>query len=357
MIILNDPKYHYYSLFDSETGRGIRSNVLDENGSDTGADPFQGSFPELLDIGVMGYCEHGKSGLCLQSGVECYQNGLELAQPNMPFSNYKKLIDECRGRTFQVALGGRGDPEMHEEFEQILRYTRESGVVPNFTTSGFGLQEHMLPVIRECCGAVAVSWYRNEYTARALKLFLDAGIKTNIHYCLSNSTIDEAIDLIEQKKYPEQINRVIFLLHKPVGLGRQQNVLSVTDERVKHFFSLFDRKEVVDKAGFDSCSVPALLSFTENIHPMCIEACEAGRFSAYVSPDFRLFPCSFEQNPSFGVSLADASVEAAWNSPAFERFRERFQGRCSGCQKFSLCFGGCPIVPEITLCNSKYRSF
>jgi radical SAM protein with 4Fe4S-binding SPASM domain len=305
----------------------------------------------------MGHCAHGKSGLCLRSGVECYQDGLGLFEENMPFARYKKIIDECRGRTFQVALGGRGDPDMHGQFPEILKYTRENGVVPNFTTSGFGLDERLIPDIKKYCGAVAVSWYRNEYTVKALNLFLSAGIKTNIHYCLSNGTIDEAIRMIERKQYPEKINRVIFLLHKPVGLGRRSNVLRTDDERVKRFFSLFDRPETVDKAGFDSCSVPALLAFSEKLHPMCIEACEAGRFSAYVSPDYRLFPCSFEKDPYFGVSLENSGIECAWNSEPFQNFRTKQRGKCPGCPQYALCFGGCPIVPEITLCDSKHRSF
>lgn len=357
MNILVDKKYNYKSLFDSDTGSGIRSNVFDEDGKDTGADPFMASFPELLDVGIMGHCAHGKSGLCLKSGVECYQNGLELFEENMSFENFKKIIDECRGRTFQVALGGRGDPDMHENFEEILKYSRENNVVPNFTTSGFGLKESLIPAIKKYCGAVAVSWYRNEYTVRALELFLSSGIKTNIHYCLSNSTIDEAIEMVEQKRYPEKLNRIIFLLHKPVGLGKKDKVLSVNDERVKHFFSLFDKKENTDKAGFDSCSVPALLHFTEKIHPMCIEPCEAGRFSAYVSPDNKLYPCSFEKDPCFGLSLEDSSIETAWNSASFESFRAKQKGKCAGCQKYELCFAGCPVVPEITLCQRANKSF
>ena len=303
MIILTDENYHYKSLFDPDSGTGIRSNVLDEAGNDTGIDPFMGSFPELLDIGIMGHCAHGKSGLCILSGVQCYQNGIELSEENMSFSDYKKIIDECRGRTFQIALGGRGDPDMHEDFVPILRYARENGVVPNFTTSGFGLDERLLPDIKRYCGAAAVSWYRNEYTARAIKLFLSAGIRTNIHYCLSNGTIDEAIEMIERKNYPENINRIIFLLHKPVGLGTQNQVLQADDPRVKRFFSLFDRKENADKAGFDSCSVPALLQFTENIHPMCMEACEARAV-------FRLHIAGFQ-----ALSLQLREKSGFWRKP------------------------------------------
>lgn len=355
MIKLHDKQYRYFSLFNEEDGTGVRSNVYDENGKDAGEDPFMGSFPELLDVGIMGHCAHGKSGLCSKSGVQCYQNGIEISENNMPLRSFKRIIDECRGKTFQVALGGRGDPDMHEEIEEIMKYARENGVIPNFTTSGFGLKKELLPAIKEYCGAVAVSWYRSEYTLRAIEMFISYAIRTNIHYCLSNSTIDEAIDLVKNKSYPKGINRVIFLLHKPVGLGTADNVLSIDDERVKRFFSMFDEKEIADRAGFDSCSVPALISFTSKINPMCIEACEAGRFSAYVSPDFRLFPCSFEKNPYFSVSLENKSIEEAWNSECFNEFRNRQKSKCPGCPRYKSCFGGCPIVPEITLCNSKYK--
>lgn len=353
MIVVRDLKHHYISIFNPGNGQGIRSGVLDEEGQDTGRDPFMGSFPELLDIGIMGSCAHGKSGLCMESGVQCYQNGINESQPDMPLENYMKIIDQCRGRTFQVALGGRGDPDMHKDIMSILAYTRDNNVVPNFTTSGFGLREELLPHIRQYCGAVAVSWYRNRYTHRAIDMFLSAGIRTNIHYCLSKSTIDEAIDMIENRKYIKEINRIIFLLHKPVGLGTEDNVLSIKDERVKHFFSLFNDKDIADKAGFDSCSVPALLSYADKINPICVEACEAGRFSAYISPDYRLYPCSFEKNPDFGISLLDMGIEEAWNSVKFSEFRSRFNGKCSGCPSYETCFGGCPVVPQITLCNKR----
>lgn len=356
MIQIFDHKYHYSSIFNPYTGQGVRSNVFDDHGKDTGVDPWMGSFPELLDIGIMGHCAHGKSGLCLQSGVQCYQDGLGIDEPNMPLHQFKRLIDECKGKTFQVALGGRGDPDMHEDIEEILKYAYESQVVANFTTSGFGLRDDLLPLIKKYCGAVAVSWYRNEYTQKALTKLLAYGIRTNIHYVLSNQSIDEAIDMIKQRKYPADINRIIFLLHKPVGLGKEDNVLSVHDPRVAAFFQLFDDKETADKAGFDSCSVPALLNFTSKINPMCIEACEAGRFSAYVSPDFRLYPCSFEKDPVFGVQLDPKGIEAAWNSEAFESFRNRQSGKCKGCPSYTSCYAGCPVVPQITICNRVYHT-
>ncbi|MBS3985840.1 MAG: radical SAM protein [Selenomonadales bacterium] len=353
MMTVVDRTHRYVAVFNPETGVSVRSGMIDERGHDTGKDPFQASFPELLDIGIMGRCAHGQSGRCLMSGVECYQSGDEKSQPNMALGDFVRIIDECRGRTFQVALGGRGDPDMHDDFLEIIGYARKQGVVPNFTTSGFALRQELMPAIKASCGAVAVSWYRSSYTLGAIEMLLAAGIKTNIHYCLSNATIDEAIERMRYHKFPAGINRIIFLLHKPVGRGSKANVLRNDDSRVKEFFSLFDDNEYIAKAGFDSCSVPGLLGYTSRIWPASIEPCEAGRFSAYISPDLSLYPCSFEQDPAYAVPLRGGSLEDAWNGEQFMRFRRKFVGRCPSCQRYEMCFGGCPVLPEVTLCDQQ----
>lgn len=144
----------------------------------------------LIDVGVMGHCVHGASGLCLKSGVQCYQNGLKTHHPNMSLENFKRIVDECKGKTFQLALGGRGDVDQHENFAEILQYCRENNIVPNFTSSGLGFTNEIVSLCKEYCGAVAISWYRQSHTIRAIQMLLDVGIKTNIHYVLGQNSID-----------------------------------------------------------------------------------------------------------------------------------------------------------------------
>lgn len=307
--------------------------------------------PHLLDIGIMGHCEHGAKGLCLQAGVQCYQNGLEISQPNMTLEDYTWLIGQCGDSVCQVALGGRGDPDMHEDFEKILACTREAGIVPNLTTSGLGLTPDKARLIKQYCGAAAVSWYRSEYTQSAIDRLLEAGVHTNIHYVLGKNTLEEAIDLIEGGKLPKGISRIIFLLHKPVGLGRKDNVLDILDPRARYFFSLFNQEENCRIAGFDSCCVPGLLNMAWKIHTSSMEPCEGGRFSAYVTPDRFLLPCSFDQNQRWAVSLREHTLREAWNSEAFDRFRDGMRHRCPDCSMKESCLGGCPVVPEIVLCG------
>lgn len=348
---VKDHEYKFVYSFDLDSGFYLRTGIINGKGVDTGIDPFMGSFPHLLDIGIMGHCEHGKSGLCIKSGVECYQDGLSKYQDNMKLDDYKRIVDECEGKLFQIALGGRGDPDMHENIEAILSYTRGKNIIPNMTTSGYGLTEETAKLIKKYCGAVAVSWYRSRQTIDAIELLIKHDIKTNIHFVLSNNSIDEAYSMIANDKIPKGINKVIFLLHKPIGLGSSENVLQFGDKRIEDFFELFNSEENSLKAGFDSCSVPGLINYSKNVHLSSIDTCEAARFSAYISPDMNMTPCSFDQDYKWSNDLDKCSVKDVWESETFNNFRSVLKNRCKTCDTKSHCLGGCPIKKEIVLCD------
>ena len=353
--IIFDKRYRFKSAFDTDTGAYVRTGILDENGNDTGVDPFMASFPHLIDVGVMGHCIHGKTGLCVKAGIGCYQSGLLVEQPNMTVEHFCWIAEQCRGRCNQLALGGRGDPDQHEYFEDLLRISRENNLVPNFTTSGYGMTPELAVICKRYCGAVAVSWYRSDYTLNAIRMLLDAGVKTNIHYVLGKNSVDEAIDRLTRDDFPSGINAVIFLLHKPAGQGSMANVLSADDPRVERFFSLVDSRHPF-KVGMDSCTVPGAIRFCTNILPQSLDTCEGGRFSCYIGPDLVMVPCSFDQEKHYRVQLnEEMSIEKAWNSEAFESFRVKMRNACPDCEKKALCMGGCPLMPEIVLCKSSKR--
>ena len=356
MIYKYDDKNKFKSMFDPATGFYMRTGVI-ENGVDTNIDPFMTSFPELIDVGIMGHCIHGSSGLCVKAGVQCYQNGLGTHCENMSLENFKRIVDECKGKTFQFALGGRGDVDQHENFEEILKYCRDNNIVPNFTSSGLGFTDEIVSLCKKYCGAVAISWYRQKHTIKAINMLIDAGVKTNIHYVLGNNSIDEAIDKLENKGFPVGINAVIFLLHKPVGLGQESNVLNYDDPRVKKFFNLIDNNKFEFKIGFDSCTVPALINMTSHIDKNSFDTCEGGRWSCYITSDMKMLPCSFDnQELRWAYDISNDTIQNAWDSDVFEDFRSHFRNSCPSCSHREMCMGGCPIRRQIVLCKNSNKS-
>ncbi len=67
----------FISMFDDKTGFYARTGVLEfENGKmiDTGIDPFRASFPQLIDVGVMGLVKLAHIKLC----EPCYSTGVNI---------------------------------------------------------------------------------------------------------------------------------------------------------------------------------------------------------------------------------------------------------------------------------------
>ncbi len=343
----------FFSCFDPDTGRYVRSGII-RDGKDTGKDVFMASFPELLDVGVMGHCTHGISGLCMKAGVECYQDGLHSDSPNMSLEDFRSIAEQCQGQTYQFALGGCGDPDEHEHFQELLEICAAHDIVPNFTTSGLGMTPETARICREYCGAVAVSWYRSPYTLDAVRMLLEAGVKTNIHFVVNRDTVDEAYQRLKEKSFPEGINAVVFLLHKPVGLGTAEKMITVDNARFQEFIHYVCTEDPYCKVGFDSCTVPALIHCPGTVDLDSLDTCEGARWSAYITPDMKMLPCSFDnQEQRWAVDLRTHTIREAWESPTFEDFRNRLRNACPDCEKRDLCMGGCPVRPEIVLCRDR----
>lgn len=346
MVKFIDDTNRFVELFDKDTGFYIRSGVIDENGKDTGVDPFMRCFPALIDVGIMNRC------VCAHKcNVDCYQRAIDRTGSNMSIEDYKSILEQCKGRTFQYALGGAGDPDTHENFKEILELSKEYGIVPNFTTSGIMMTEEKAQLCKEYCGAVAVSEHFADYTRKAIDMLLAAGVKTNIHYVLGADSIDYAIEKLKNGGFDDRINAVVFLLYKPIGLGRKENILTMDNPKVQEFFELVDKGDYPHKIGFDSCSCGGIVNFSSHIDMNSIDFCEGGRYSMYIDSNMNAMPCSFgNQDKKYFVSLREYSIEEAWYSGVFNRFRSSLKNSCPNCEKRECCGGGCPICRDIVLC-------
>ena len=344
---------NFKSVFDCSTGEYARITDNDINAPDA----FMSSMPELIDIGIMGRCDRGCE--------YCYQDAKSTGD-NMSAADYFSILDQVKEDVYQVALGGAGNPNEHPAFEEIIRRTREEyNIVPSYTTNGDHLTDEQIAVSKKYCGAVAVSKHEGDNWKQAAKRLIDAGVKTNVHFILSNDTVDEAIDFLHaddiplSREYKEKLNAVIFLLYKPFGRGKNKKeaILKSSDQfdefcfMIKHWSGSF-------KIGFDSCSTPFILD-KGIAHPDVLDTCEGARYSCYVGPDMILKPCSFDVDNKYGESLRTQTFKEIWEGSEFNQFRVPL--RDSGCQcepmKEWNCKGGCPLTREIVICNDEGRDY
>jgi len=351
MITKIDKKNKFISTFNPATGFYVRTGVINKEGKDTGVDPFMGDSPSLIDCGIMGVCKNAK--LCT---VGCYQG--KNKKENMSLDTFKNIIDQCKGKTFEIALGGFGSPNEHPDFIEIIKYAKQNNIIPNYTTSGIELTDAQIQATKDNCGAVAVSYYKQPYTYSSIDRFLEAGCKTNIHYVLGNDSIDEVIYRLQNNDFPKGINAVIFLLYKPVGCIKHGNILSVNNPKVKTFFELLDTNRFDFKVGLDACCVPGLINYSKNINLNSATPCDGGSFSMYITSDNFALPCSFDnQKMKYAVDLNKYTIQEAWDSEQFEKFRNYHRYSCKSCKNQNDCKGGCPLVNEINLCERNEREY
>lgn len=326
-------KNHRYEIFFNTTSgfevmRGVKPK----------ADPFRLILPSMCDIGIMGSCPN--------KCAFCYQGPLE--EPHMKLEDFKTIIDQVKHHTNQVALGGRGDPNLHPQFKEILEYCVENNVVPNYTTSGNNLTDEQVE-ISKMCGAVAVSDYKTHFTYKAVEKLSDAGIKTNIHFILTRYSYYDALKILcgsnpwITEKFrrktrvhiePEKINATIFLLFKPQGGGKNLMDMIPRPNQLEVFAERVVNAKCVFKVGMDSCLINHVKKYItlDPIQEMSVDTCESARMSTYISPSMTMIPCSFADHEKYGVPLEGTSIREVWNkSEPFKIFRKRLFKNKNSC--------------------------
>jgi len=109
------------------------------------------------------------------------------------------------------------------------------------------------------------------------------------------------------------------------------------------------------KVGFDACCVSGVFARTHTNTSM-VDACDAGRFSMYVSEDLKVYPCSFQSGLAEGDQLDnETTLRDIWTkSRNMGAFRSYFSSdRCGTCSHRSACMNGCPLFDELVVCGKR----
>jgi len=306
---------NYIILFDQKTGLEITSGI---NGI---PDPFELEGPSLADIGIKGNCSNNDC-------VFCYQGKEQ--RPDMLLDDYKRIVDELKPYTNQIALGGKGNPNAHNQFREIIEYTVQNGIVPNYTTSGHDLTDEQVEISKQC-GAVAVSIANLQpYTFKSIKMFQNAGIKTNLHWVLSRKSMGDIIsvlngnDIWEGKIDLQKLNAIVLLSFKKQGRGKELDDWSLNNDDVKRLLPYLRNQRNKFKIGADSClfcKIGKVDTFTKD-EKLYTDTCEASRYSVYIGCDMVMMPCSYGDRDIYGESLYYHTIKDVWdNSPIFKHFR------------------------------------
>ncbi|VBB09566.1 radical sam [Lucifera butyrica] len=347
-IIMGDFRRHtedYNFVGDPNTGITFRwGESLHKN-------PVCAPWPELADISISNYCTK-QCKYCYRASSP---DGTFISLEDYSFI-LEQLTSKRYGPVFQVALGG-GEPLLHPQITEILRLTRkEYNIIPNYTTSGFFFTPEIIQATGRYCGAVAVSYdpYRRDMTWERLNEIgtelADEGIKVNIHFVVSDSTVDAAANLLEgyQDNPLNRFNSIIFLTYKPFGKANVADCLK-PDDRLRRFLALVENPGTKLQFGFDACFVPLLFRKTK-VNFELLDSCECGFFSVYIDERLDVSPCSFCNERSYKFSLRQYNFADIWENE-FQKYRQKVLKNCpDNCAVSDICRGKCEFFEELFIC-------
>jgi MoaA/NifB/PqqE/SkfB family radical SAM enzyme len=320
--VIRSPDYNYN--FNKKNGYFERWGKTEED--DPQFSPFG---PEILDIEVTTKCFGPGGKLC----KFCYKSNTP-AGKNMSLETFKTILNKMPKSLTQVAFGADAQATSNPDLFKMMEYCRTNEynqIVPNITVAD--ISDSTADNLSRLCGAVAVSRYSDkELCYNSVKKLSDRGIhQTNIHAMISQETLEQAIETIQDYKTDPRLahlNAIVFLSLKKKGRGERFTPL--TQEQFKSLVDLAFELKV--PFGFDSCSCNkfiASIKDRDNYKELCISAepCESSAFSSYVDIDGKFHPCSFTgEDKSFGEGLDVVNCTSfnkdIWNNPKTVEFRK-----------------------------------
>ncbi|MBF0443260.1 MAG: radical SAM protein [Oligoflexales bacterium] len=327
------------------------------------------SSPTLADFQITSACDQ----MCPHCYASSTQDGMHVG-----LSDIELVLNELsQAGVCQLAVGG-GEPLSHPDIHEILRLSREKGIISNLTTNSSLLSEDMIPMLRNYCGAVGLSMEgvgrRFEERRRlgferfrhcALRL-IEAGIPLVIQVTLSRENFDELSEIVRFCQSLRGLYGVIFLAYKAVGRGKSFNSPLSVLLPSSVYISLRDAFVTLSRqtrVGYDCCLTPGIVGIDEEFEfgdQDLLEGCSALRGSIGISTGLDVIPCTFLPRQKLG-NLREEGLSAIWNGSLAQSFRKKMDKRrgenqiCSGCRQFAGCLGGCPEM-DLVNCHRNYLS-
>lgn len=317
---------------------------------------------EITDICPLN-CLHC-SGVCGSSS----QNKLSL-------NHGKKIINELSSIGCEILEISGGEPLIHPDLTQIVRYAERSDLETILYTSGYRLgcnvakklkQSGLRKVIFNLQGAHPDTHDALTQVKGSFKHVKDA-IKTvkSLDFWVGAHFVPMKRNYREFKKFlglchDLEVDEVGILRFVPQGRGQTHEAsLKLSIKEFEEFNR--DLTELTSKHSNPNIRVGRPIDFRHLFDSSILKSdCDAGISRCLITPDGKVFPCpAFKQQKQYVAGdVKNRSLHEIWGaSPILQSFRnfdyKQISEPCKSCEHLYRCRGGC-IAQRILKCKDKY---
>lgn len=302
---------------------------------------------------------------CPASCTGCYLS----AGPDRPATEPGDLPDRLRELAqmgvFEVAFGG-GEALLRDDLLALAEQARALGLVPNLTTSGFGVTPARATRMAALFGQVNVSldglgetydaargWSGATRGLTALRTLTQAGVRCGVNTVLTRPLLDQpgALEALGRAAAQAGATEWQWLRFKPSGRGAGAwGDLAPRPEQLDAV--LPQALELGEALGItvriDCALVPFVAPVIDDpvrLRTLGVAGCPGGEGLWARSAQGAWAPCSFVDG-----APAPGGLDAHWRTePMLEAWRARAAAPpepCASCAVASVCRGGCRVVSD-----------
>lgn len=295
---------------------------------------------------------------CNLNCPHCYIDGGAPRENEMPASEFYRLLEEfAEMGVWAVAFTG-GEPTLHPEFGNLVRYARQKRLLVGIATNGLFLTPELLDslprdgvIISVSLDNVHVATDRDfQVATKAILKSQESGFLTNIMTNSNSVNIHLLKPLMDwAESHGVSVRSVPF---SPVGRGKQHRYLENSTDDVELAAQFWMREcewehEYHKKAGL---CVGSIFNYGLSLAYMT-RRCASGRFLAYICADGTVYPCTMcagEQIFSPGNLLGRPFPEFWRSEWEIRQFCwDNFKETCDGCiinDPRYYCTSRCPAM-------------
>lgn len=271
-------------------------------------------------------------------------------EDQMNTEEFTDIVDQCVGQVKQIVIMGDADPFFRTDLDMMLGYCHELGLLTTVITTGQGVyREKNLKKYVGLVDSIYASWTNAYFCRYAAHRFI--GLHVPVVPCLSINA--ETLPQINPRLWFGNdiflgISGLLLLFDGPSDEYHAN--LDIEQKALTSFFKYINTKDFDYDIGIDSYASPWMINFLDDLDTHHLVGYESGRYSAFISSDMKMMPCTCDHGQRWVVDISNDTIENAWKSKKFEDFRNYMRYSCSTCKDRLACLGGCPARSELTYC-------
>jgi MoaA/NifB/PqqE/SkfB family radical SAM enzyme len=320
----------------------------------------------VAQIEITGRCNMG----CLHCRGKISRNFVN-GQQDMPVWAVKKVIDFAYEHSedgfVEIVLSG-GEPILHPELEEIIKYCDQLGVFKEITTNGSLVDEKYVNMLkkynitnmsvsidsslpevhddfRQCPGAF-------DKAIKSIKLMLENGINTRIRATISKKNMNDFCNIADLA-VSLGVSTLAVGPMLPVGnaVGLKGTLFDNQDE-MRQFIDTFHSVREQYKGKLDIITNECLHDLDGGeesegtLEQTVLNGCTAGVVTFNVLLNGDITPCSMFHVPIANIYTDEDLLARYRNSEVVKNLLDRnYKGKCGVCGKKYEC-GGCRVRAE-----------